>query len=200
MLVESFHNILKSVYLKRIPNKRLDDLLYLMLQIEEDYYTRYTNALNMERLPNEDLKDVKLRHVRGEKIPTSPVLQESSTLFRVKSQEKEETGDPVYYHVVKSTDSCSSMPCMFVCPELACKGLCSHLYQCSCPDFSPLCEHIHRVHLPQKMMVVQTLKMSLMTNQNLLNLVDQMKICLQINLLLVWMQLPCEELIPSGRR
>lgn len=59
MLVESFHNILKSVYLKRILNRRMDDLLDLLIQIEEDYFTRYTNALNMECLPSKELKDIK---------------------------------------------------------------------------------------------------------------------------------------------
>ena len=32
------------------------------------------------------------------------------------------------------------------CLELACYGLCGHLYKCNCLDTSNICKHIHRVH------------------------------------------------------
>ena len=42
MLCESFQNKLKTFYLDRRPNKRLDDLVNLVLAIEEDGYWRDT--------------------------------------------------------------------------------------------------------------------------------------------------------------
>ena len=36
MFVESFHNKLKKFYLERMPNKRIDDLINVILEIEAD--------------------------------------------------------------------------------------------------------------------------------------------------------------------
>ena len=38
MFVESFHNKLKTFYLERMPNKRIDDLINVLLEIEADDY------------------------------------------------------------------------------------------------------------------------------------------------------------------
>ena len=32
------------------------------------------------------------------------------------------------------------------CLELACCGLCGHLYKCNCLNISNICKHIHKVH------------------------------------------------------
>ena len=32
------------------------------------------------------------------------------------------------------------------CLELACYGLCGHLYKCNCFDINNICKHIHKVH------------------------------------------------------
>ena len=32
------------------------------------------------------------------------------------------------------------------CLELACYGLCGHLYKCNCLDISNICKHTHKVH------------------------------------------------------
>ena len=40
MFVESFHNKLKTFFMKRRPNKRVDDLINLLLTIEEEDYWR----------------------------------------------------------------------------------------------------------------------------------------------------------------
>lgn len=56
MLVESFHNILKSVYMLGFHNKRIDELIDL-LQVEEDYYVRHENATALQTLlPKKDKK------------------------------------------------------------------------------------------------------------------------------------------------
>ena len=41
MFVESFHNKLKIFFMEQIPNKRVDDLINILLTIEEgDYWRR----------------------------------------------------------------------------------------------------------------------------------------------------------------
>lgn len=42
--VESFHNRLKKVYFGRKPNKRMDDLLDILLSIEQDDYATRLGA------------------------------------------------------------------------------------------------------------------------------------------------------------
>ena len=37
LFVESFHNKLKTFYLERMPNKRIDDLTNVLLEIETDH-------------------------------------------------------------------------------------------------------------------------------------------------------------------
>jgi hypothetical protein len=141
MLVESFHNILKTVYLKRKPCKRLDDLLVLLLQIEEDYYVRYINAVETETMSDKDFKDLATRHSKGSNIPDKDVSQISSHHWTVRSQDKKT--DDTLYHVIKCADVCSSSSCIYVCTH--CVSLCAHLYTCSCPDMFPLCKHVHKV-------------------------------------------------------
>ena len=41
MFVESFHNRLKTFFMQRKINKRIDDLVILLLDIEEEDYWRY---------------------------------------------------------------------------------------------------------------------------------------------------------------
>nr|XP_047129642.1 uncharacterized protein LOC124805790 [Hydra vulgaris] len=64
MLCELFHNKLKTVYMERRPNKRLDDLINLLLTIEENSYWHYkrdTIYLGTLSLP----KKYKKRHEKG---------------------------------------------------------------------------------------------------------------------------------------
>ena len=41
MYVESFHNVLKTYYMERKPDKRVDDLTNVLLSYEEDAYWRH---------------------------------------------------------------------------------------------------------------------------------------------------------------
>eukprot|EP00794_Sanderia_malayensis_P000778 gene778-69_t len=48
--------------------------------------------------------------------------------------------------VEKKGDQCYEDLFLTLCLELSCVRLSSHLYQCSCPDQSPMCDHIHKIH------------------------------------------------------
>jgi hypothetical protein len=144
MLVESFHNILKTVYLQRKPNKRLDELVGLLLQIEEDYFLRRQNALALGCMSAEQVKEVSSRHERGLKILDEDVTELiSGHRWQVKSQVKNSSE---IYDVEKSSSVCDAPLCVFVCASEGCHNLCSHLYLCNCPDEKPLCKHIHKIH------------------------------------------------------
>ncbi|XP_052121990.1 uncharacterized protein LOC113217748 [Frankliniella occidentalis] len=140
MLVESFHNILKTHYMKRAPCKRLDDLIDLLLDIEEDYYVRYTNSVLLKTMSDKDHRALSRRHLKGIEIKDSDVTLVSERFWTVKSQEKDSSE---VYSVVMCADQCSSDSCIYAC--CYCDTLCSHLFSCSCPDMFPLCKHIHKV-------------------------------------------------------
>ncbi|XP_052126912.1 uncharacterized protein LOC113202560 [Frankliniella occidentalis] len=144
MHVESFHNILKTGYLNRKPNKRVDDLLDLLLDVEEDYYVRYKNAMMTESLSDQDFDAILKRHDRGLKISDLDVTNISRDLWQVKSQG---TDEDTHYTVVKCLDVCSEVLCVFTCSS--CDSLCSHMFTCTCGDMFPLCKHIHKVFTSQ---------------------------------------------------
>ena len=45
MYVESFHNVLKTYYMERKPNKRVDDLINVLLTYKEDTYWRHKREM-----------------------------------------------------------------------------------------------------------------------------------------------------------
>ena len=136
MFVEASHNRLKTFYMDRRPNKRIDDLVNLLLTIEEDdYWRRKRDTLYKSQCKPTD------RHGRGMKILDSDVSKYDVHQWRVKSQSSEE-----YYVVTRCSEICQQADCQIQCLTVACMGLCQHLFDCSCVDQSPLCKHIHKVH------------------------------------------------------
>lgn len=137
--IESFHNRLKKVYLKRKVNKRLDDLVTILLDIEwDDHVTRVREATNgMAYLP----QDILSRHKRGMDLKDEDFRQLEETTWDVSSKTSANN-----YHVVRYSESCCSDLCFSKCAEVPCTDLCAHLYSCSCPDNHPLCKHIHKLH------------------------------------------------------
>merc|ERR1712074_187405 len=73
MFVESFHNRLKTFYANRKRNKRVDDLLNLLLRIEEDDFWRNKRDLFFQNYVG---KDNKGRHEKGLLIPNEDVEED----------------------------------------------------------------------------------------------------------------------------
>ena len=138
--IESFHNRLKKNYLKRKVNKRLDDLINILCEMEwEDYCTRTREAcLGLTALPQSTLE----RHQRSTHIPDDFVEKLDDDHFEIKSSTTE--GD--FYAIVRHITQCTADLCFAKCQSLPCSGLCAHLYYCSCYDTHPLCKHIHKIH------------------------------------------------------
>ncbi|KAK3919267.1 Wilms tumor protein-like protein [Frankliniella fusca] len=138
--LESFHNRLKTEYMKRKPNKRVDDLIQLLLLMEEDDY----NTRNLEAILGyfESPEQLRSRHVNGLAMDDSCIRQETDSVWFVKSA----TCSKTEYMVFKIQDSCQTDHCFDKCKELACPSLCGHLYSCTCPDRCPVCKHVHKLH------------------------------------------------------
>ena len=144
MFVESFHNKLKTNYMKRQKNRRVDDLLEMLLAVEKDDYWRHKSDVFFEQGVGTGDDD---RHKRGMTIPHTDVKEECDR-WMVTSQ----TAPSTLYSVKRVMDVCVFDHCVSKCAEVACAGLCGHLYTCSCKDKSDICKHIHKVHA----MVVRT--------------------------------------------
>ena len=142
MYVESFHNRLKTRYMQRRPNRRLDDLVNLLLEIEQDDFNRWCRSVALNEVYTSNSYNTENRHERGLKISDEQVfcIQED-TMWHIQSQSIKEK----LYVVRRLTDICMDDHCMDGCHNLSCCGLCMHLFHCSCLDRSRLCKHIHKV-------------------------------------------------------
>lgn len=129
--IESFHNRLKKFYLKRKINKRLDDLVDILLQVEwDDHCSRSRCVL---------LQNSEERHRKGMLIDENSISKELDDTWEIKSGVK-------WYVIVRYSNTCSFDHCYVKCKEKLCPGLCSHLYGCTCPDGHTICKHIHKLH------------------------------------------------------
>ncbi|KAK3925935.1 Sentrin-specific protease 1 [Frankliniella fusca] len=139
--IESFHHRLKRVYLKRKINKRLDDLIHILYDIEwDDHCSRLREAsIGFAVQPQHILE----RHQRGLLMEDSMIIEQSlDKLWEVKSVAGSSS---TTYIAERYKDSCNFEFCFSKYTKPECHGLCAHLFSCSCPDHHPLCKHIHKL-------------------------------------------------------
>jgi MULE transposase domain len=141
MLSEAWHNILKTIYMRRYPKRRLDQTVEILLIAEEDRYKtdvrREFEGVSCRK------KEHNLRHGRGLAMKDDVVTTNVDGSWSVKSA----TSDLVVYKVTRLAEECYNQDhCFSVCMELPCFGLCGHVYSCTCLDRALLCKHVHKVH------------------------------------------------------
>lgn len=71
-LYGSFHNKIKTSYLQRKKNQRVDTLVDLLLRMEHDFFIDRRRKLSEITLPKMQKTDAD-RHDRGSKIPCSDI-------------------------------------------------------------------------------------------------------------------------------
>ena len=86
MYVESFHNVLKTYYLERKPNKRVDDLINVLLTYKEDPYWRHKRE--MIYATKHQSANNNSRHTRGMATADEYLIVVNETAWKVKSQSK----------------------------------------------------------------------------------------------------------------
>ena len=160
MYVECFHNRLKTFFMERKPNKRIDDLIDMLLKIEEDDYMRRQRMLLDETEVSYNSSNNESRHTKATKIADNEVTcivnknnnnENNNTVWHIKSQSKATTD----YTIKQEVTECTNDMCFSRCLELTCLGLCQHLCTCTCPDQNTICKHVHKVHM---MMIKQSNK------------------------------------------
>ncbi|CAL4133753.1 unnamed protein product [Meganyctiphanes norvegica] len=149
LYVEAFHNQLKNFNRKRKPNKTVDDLVLLLLDLDKLYNNEYQKRKE-EGWLNADSSAI-ARHLSGLQISDNDVCQVtaldslSEGIWKVESQIRKSTS----YEVMANISSCALQQyrnCREMCTQESCTTLCSHQYTCTCEERSGLCKHIHKVH------------------------------------------------------
>ena len=134
MFLESFHNKRKNFYLKRMPNKRIDDLINVLLEIEGDNYSSHKRRIVYLDVPKKDT-DSDIRYERGINIHGVQMTTSSKSKWSVQSQSKN-----VAYTINQITENCN---CQL---GKSCVGLCERIYSCNSYNKAKVCKHIYKVH------------------------------------------------------
>ncbi|XP_065916328.1 uncharacterized protein [Dysidea avara] len=146
MLVESFHNKLKMNprYLAHQVNKRIDDLVGTLLQIEEDLFFDRMRKEVMRDSSEVSLKQEGTdRHTRGMEIPDESIQMVSEDIFKVVSTSREKE-----YTIHVYAEQCAlGSKCVPHCIAPECSHLCRCIMECSCIDYKcgHICKHTHKV-------------------------------------------------------
>ena len=69
----SFHNILKTTYINRKANRRVDYLVHTLLDIENDFFFDYNQKTKLSCINPKMIKEEE-RHHWGMKIPVASVV------------------------------------------------------------------------------------------------------------------------------
>ena len=146
MFIESFHRLLKVVYLDNEKNRRIDSLLNTLLRIARD--KAYERLIKVEKGKHTHrICEISKRHKAAEsllndpnyRLPIQDITNDSAESWRVYGSNMQDQ-----YTVMKVKESCDC--------ELLCKpcNTCSHMYKCTCIDdliHSTVCKHVHVVQM-----------------------------------------------------
>lgn len=143
MAVEAFHRYLKIVYLEGKHNRRVDNLLSILLRIARDRV--YDRAIKLEKGKlTHRVCEITKRHHRAvemkEKRGPGTVIEDGNGLWRVPSASR----DGTVYTVTAEYTNCDCKLCCGFC------GACIHRFSCSCVDsavHSTVCKHSHLVQM-----------------------------------------------------
>ena len=142
MFAESFHRLLKIVYLEGKQNRRVDKLLNTLLRIARNLIYEQISKEEKGKMSHRLCEIVKRHKTAIEMVDSCTVLKESEVdpQWKVQSQ----TNEASYYIIIQLCTNCS---CKLNCSHC---GACIHMYSCSCIDYalhSTVCKHIHLVHM-----------------------------------------------------
>ena len=139
MYLESFHRVLKILYLNHKQNRRIDSLLVTLLRVARD---KAFECLRKQEMGKKSHKicEVNKRHKRALLLKLSSAAQIENTEWKVQSQSSPDTN----YVIEKAQESCG---CKLQCTDCE---ICPHNYTCTCLDsilHATVCKHVHLVHM-----------------------------------------------------
>ena len=141
MHLEAFHRLLKKVYLEGKHNRRLDNLLSILVRVARDKTFEQLNKVHKGKFSYR-ASELNRRHKKAKDSGVVPTMK-SDTMWEVPSQSNGHA-----LHIVELQDHICA--CKLQCG--ACK-VCAYLYSCTCVDYAlhnTACKHIHVVHATRK--------------------------------------------------
>ena len=139
MYSESFHRVLKIVYLRHKHNRRIDFLIYILVTIARDKAFEQLQKLEKGKHSHR-ICDINKRHKRAvQYVVLATVNNTEPNLYTVSSESTER----FYYTVKRKQLSCE---CKIWCQ------FCS-VYACTCLDActnTTVCKHMHLVHMHEE--------------------------------------------------
>jgi len=137
MYVESFRNALQTAYFDRLSNRRVDNLIDVILRIAKDKAYEQCSKPHAKNLQSRKRQEITKRHtVLLTELP--PAAASGEWILPSTSTDKA--------HTIRFVSSASCLDCQLRCEVCSC---CVHMYSCSCVDFAVhtmVCRHIHTVH------------------------------------------------------
>ena len=140
MFCESFHRVLKIVYLDSKQNRRVDRLLAVLLRFAKDKAFERIQKLEKGKSSHR-MKEILRRHKTAVEMVSKGTVphQVTENSWQVHSESSEQV-----YTVTRAKQECS---CLLHCSDC---HACIHMYTCSCADAhlqSTICKHSHLVQL-----------------------------------------------------
>ena len=138
MYVESFHRTLKYIYMKGRTNRRIDNLIHILLNVSRDKGFERLCKLEKGKISGR-LTTIRKRHLTSNKLSSHLVSEAGDCEWRVKSTEADHE-----YTVTLESTTCQT-ECRLLCNDC---GICIHMFSCTCLDFLinyTICKHIHLV-------------------------------------------------------
>ena len=138
MYVESFHRILKYVYMKGCINKRIDNLIHILIKVSRDKAFERLSKMEKGKI-SDRLSTIRKRHWASVKLSLELVTKRKYTEWSVKSVDQKQE------YIVMSENLNCPMKCQLLCRECS---VCIHMYSCTCMDYiinHTICKHIHLV-------------------------------------------------------
>ena len=139
MFLETFHRLLKVVYLQHKQNRRLDHLIVTLMKIARD--KTFDRLCNVEKGKNSHrISQINKRHKAAMQMTSSYSQLENNTGWKIASEQQE----GVIYTVVKEDQHYS---CKLKCAS--CR-VCIHMYSCTCMDatiHTTVCKHVHFIKM-----------------------------------------------------
>ena len=151
MYAESFHRVLKIVYLEHKQNRRIDYLIYILLKIARDKAFEQLQNAHKGKV-TQRICDINKRHKTALSFVSLAIIQEvGGNKYKVSSQ----SWLGITYSIEKIGSNCM---CKLKCRYCS---ACPHIYSCNCLDASTnttVCKHMHLLQMQQPVNNEQTNK------------------------------------------
>jgi hypothetical protein len=125
---------LQSRYMKRVPNRRMDSLIELLLRVEADYYLKY-KRVQFGFLTSKADKQTQARLQRATELAAGTIRQLSPTTFTVPSSDSKSPAKVVVWRPSTLQFRCCRAGDSKVSVAEQVRSSCTHAFACNCPDF-----------------------------------------------------------------